>query len=170
MLTKPFLAHRLPWVNKFSEGNGPDMLTWLFRRKKEKSKSESKVAPVQAVQPGAAPAPQPNPAPASVVQLAPAAADSLAHAPKAALLKQSWSLLAQGTDIEPKVGLDALAVAPPLIESAKVVKVQAGGRRVVASFGNSAKIRVYSKRADGTYWLEGAPARSSSRLIVGATA
>ncbi|RPG42397.1 MAG: hypothetical protein CBC34_007935 [Hyphomicrobiaceae bacterium TMED74] len=72
--------------------------------------------------------------------------------------------------MEPKVGLDALAVAPPLIESAKVVKVQAGGRRVVASFGNSAKVRVYSKRADGTYRLEGAPAQSSSRLIVGATA
>ena len=165
------------------------MLKWLFGRKKEELKSETKVAPVQAVQPAAAPAPQPSPAaatapverapaptvapepaPASVVQAAPAAAQSSTQAPKAVLLKQSLSLLAEGSDMEPKVGLDALAVAPPLIESAKVVKVQAGGRRVVASFGNSAKVRVYSKRADGTYWLEGAPAQSSSRLIVGATA
>ena len=156
---------------------------------KEEPKSETKIAAVQAVQPAAAPAPQPSPAaatapveraaaptvapepaPASVVQAAPAAAQSSTQAPKAVLLKQSLSLLAEGSDMEPKVGLDALAVAPPLIESAKVVKVQAGGRRVVASFGNSAKVRVYSKRADGTYWLEGAPARSSSRLIVGATA
>ena len=155
------------------------MLKWLFGRKKEELKSETKVAPVQAAQPAAAPAPAerapaptvaPEPAPASVVQAAPAAAQSSTQAPKAVLLKQSLSLLAEGSDMEPKVGLDALAVAPPLIESAKVVKVQAGGRRVVASFGNSAKVRVYSKRADGTYWLEGAPARSSSRLIVGATA
>ena len=165
------------------------MLKWLFGRKKEEPKSETKIAAVQAVQPAAAPAPQPSPAaatapverapaptvapepaPASVVQAAPAAAQSSTQAPKAVLLKQSLSLLAEGSDMEPKVGLDALAVAPPLIESAKVVKVQAGGRRVVASFGNSAKVRVYSKRADGTYWLEGAPAQSSSRLIVGATA
>ena len=165
------------------------MLKWLFGLKKEEPKSETKIAAVQAVQPAAAPAPQPSPAaatapverapaptvapeptPASVVQAAPAAAQPSTQAPKAVLLKQSLSLLAEGSDMEPKVGLDALAVAPPLIESAKVVKVQAGGRRVVASFGNSAKVRVYSKRADGTYWLEGAPARSSSRLIVGATA
>ena len=165
------------------------MLKWLFGRMKEEPKSETKIAAVQAVQPAAAPAPQPSPAaatapverapaptvapepaPASVVQAAPAAAQSSTQAPKAVLLKQSLSLLAEGSDMEPKVGLDALAVAPPLIESAKVVKVQAGGRRVVASFGNSAKVRVYSKRADGTYRLEGAPAQSSSRLIVGATA
>ena len=165
------------------------MLKWLFGLKKEEPKSETKIAAVQAVQPAAAPAPQPSPAaatapverapaptvapepaPASVVQAAPAAAQSSTQAPKAVLLKQSLSLLAEGSDMEPKVGLDALAVAPPLIESAKVVKVQAGGRRVVASFGNSAKVRVYSKRADGTYRLEGAPAQSSSRLIVGATA
>ena len=156
---------------------------------KEEPKSETKIAAVQAVQPAAAPAPQPSPAaatapverapaptvapeptPASAVQAAPAAAQPSTQAPKAVLLKQSLSLLAEGSDMEPKVGLDALAVAPPLIESAKVVKVQAGGRRVVASFGNSAKVRVYSKRADGTYRLEGAPAQSSSRLIVGATA
>ena len=165
------------------------MLKWLFGLKKEEPKSETKIAAVQAVQPAAAPAPQPSPAaatapverapaptvapepaPASVVQAAPAAAQSSTQAPKAVLLKRSLSLLAEGSDMEPKVGLDALAVAPPLIESAKVVKVQAGGRRVVASFGNSAKVRVYSKRADGTYRLEGAPAQSSSRLIVGATA
>ena len=165
------------------------MLKWLFGLKKEEPKSETKIAAVQAVQPAAAPAPQPSPAaatapverapaptvapeptPASAVQAAPAAAQPSTQAPKAVLLKQSLSLLAEGSDMEPKVGLDALAVAPPLIESAKVVKVQAGGRRVVASFGNSAKVRVYSKRADGTYWLEGAPAQSSSRLIVGATA
>ncbi len=165
------------------------MLKWLFGLKKEEPKSETKIAAVQAVQPAAAPAPQPSPAaatapverapaptvapeptPASVVQAAPAAAQPSTQAPKAVLLKQSLSLLAEGSDMEPKVGLDALAVAPPLIESAKVVKVQAGGRRVVASFGNSAKVRVYSKRADGTYRLEGAPAQSSSRLIVGATA
>ena len=164
------------------------MLKWLFGLKKEEPKSETKIAAVQAVQPAAAPAPQPSPAaatapverapaptvapeptPASVVQAAPAAAQPSTQAPKAVLLKQSLSLLAEGSDMEPKVGLDALAVAPPLIESAKVVKVQAGGRRVVASFGNSAKARVYSKRADGTYRLEGAPAQSSSRLIVGAT-
>ena len=165
------------------------MLKWLFGLKKEEPKSETKIAAVQAVQPAAAPAPQPSPAaatapverapaptvapeptPASAVQAAPAAAQPSTQAPKAVLLKQSLSLLAEGSDMEPKVGLDALAVAPPLIESAKVVKVQAGGRRVVASFGNSAKVRVYSKRADGTYRLEGAPAQSSSRLIVGATA
>ena len=165
------------------------MLKWLFGRMKEEPKSETKIAAVQAVQPAAAPAPQPSPAaatapverapaptvapeptPASAVQAAPAAAQPSTQAPKAVLLKQSLSLLAEGSDMEPKVGLDALAVAPPLIESAKVVKVQAGGRRVVASFGNSAKVRVYSKRADGTYRLEGAPAQSSSRLIVGATA
>ncbi|MEM6499190.1 MAG: hypothetical protein AAF709_21010, partial [Pseudomonadota bacterium] len=123
-------------------------------------------APVAQAQ-GPAPVVAPEPAPAPSVA---ASAPPSIQTPKAALLKQSLSLLTDGSDVEPKVGLDAVAVAPPLVEAAKVVKVQAGGRRVVASFGNSAKVRVYSKRADGTYRLEGAPAQSASRLIVGATA
>ncbi|MEM7748644.1 MAG: hypothetical protein AAF346_10360 [Pseudomonadota bacterium] len=145
-------------------------------------------APAPSPDPAVATAPTPEPAPAPVVTAPVAAASQPApsasapapsteassaptiQTPKAALLKQSLSLLADGSDVEPKVGLDAVAVAPPLVEAATVVKVQAGGRRVVASFGNSAKVRVYSKRADGTYRLEGAPAQSASRLIVGATA
>ena len=169
------------------------MFKWLFGRKKEEPRAETTVEPAQTAAPApvteaptaSAVAPEPTPvaapsvatpaavneiAPIPVVETAPAAAETSTQTPKTALLKQSLSLLADGSDMEPKVGLDAVAVAPPLIEPAKVVKVQAGGRRVVASFGNSAKVRVYSKRADGTYRLEGAPTQTSSRLIVGATA
>lgn len=156
------------------------MFKWLFGRK-EAPKTDASTAPAPSPAPVAVAPVQTAPAAPSapeVVQAAAAPAPSTVSTPsgasrstpKAVLLKQSLSLLAQDDDVEPKVGLDAVAVAPPLVEAGKVVKVQAGGRRVVASVGDSAKMRVYSRRADGTYRLEGAPAQSASRLIVRASA
>ena len=71
-------------------------------------------------------------------------------------------------DKRPEIGVPAIAVAPPLIEAARVVKVQAGGRRLTAVGERNEIARTYTKRADGTYWLEGTGPHASSRLIIGA--
>jgi len=78
-------------------------------------------------------------------------------------------LLAATDDLEPTVGLDAVALSPPRLDHAKVIRVQAGGRRVMASFCGEQIVRAYSRRPDGTYRLEGAPTNSPSRLIIGAS-
>ena len=152
------------------------MLKWLFGRKQEASQSSQILSAKESTPVAVEPAQPPTVVATSARSIAVAASPTSpstatsTQAPKTTLLKHSLSLLDEGSDVEPIVGIDAVAVAPPVIEAATVVKVQAGGRRVVASFGNSTKVRVYSRRADGTYRLEGAPAQSASRLIVGATA
>ena len=67
--------------------------------------------------------------------------------------------------LEPVAGSIAVVAAPPRYDEVKIVTVQAGGRRIIVGIGNST--RVYSRRQDGSYRLEGAPDSSSARLIFG---
>ena len=73
----------------------------------------------------------------------------------------------EAEDQPPQVGADAIIVTPSKQQEAKVVRVQAGGRRVVAAIANARAARVYLRRSDGTYRPEGAPSRIASRLVIG---
>lgn len=68
----------------------------------------------------------------------------------------------------PAIGMSAVALSGSRIVPAKIIKVQAGGRRVVARVSKTA-VQTYSRRLDGRYWLEGAPAKTSRRLVLGAS-
>ncbi len=75
----------------------------------------------------------------------------------------SWKPPGQSS-LDPVPGATAIAVAPPRYDEVKIVEVQAGGRRVIVGVGNGT--RVYSRRQDGSYRLEGAPKSSAARLVL----
>lgn len=49
--------------------------------------------------------------------------------------------------------------------SAEIVRIQAGGRRVVARLGESGRTYAYTRRPDGTFRLECAPTATATRLV-----
>jgi hypothetical protein len=174
------------------------MFKWLFSKRgpatAEQSKPEAPpAAPVAQSQPQeqavaappvAAAAPPPA-APASLHAAAPPSAPAVIEQPPAAqaapplaittpaagftLPARTVSELSESDDMEPTIGLDAVAISPPRLDGGKVVRIQAGGRRVMVRFADTHHVRAYSRRSDGTYRLEGAPKMSPSRLILGAT-
>lgn len=48
---------------------------------------------------------------------------------------------------------------------AEIVRIQAGGRRVVARLGESGRTYAYTRRPDGTFRLECAPTATATRLV-----
>ena len=90
-------------------------------------------------------------------------------APTAVALTRFRAALSDAEDEPPRVGAAAIIVTPSKQQEAKVVRVQAGGRRVIASLANAQAARVYLRRADGTYRPEGAPSQIASRLVIGGT-
>ena len=148
------------------------MFKWLFgaRKAQDPASGAMQASVERATDPVERDAVVQAPAVASVVQqLSSPSAGRLEEKPRL-LLARSLSILAAAEDQAPAVGVDAIVVAPPKFEKAKVVRVQAGGRRVTAVHDGATKVRAYSRRADGTYRLEGAPAQSATRLVIGATA
>ncbi len=158
------------------------MFEWLFGSRKPAADVPATTASRPATSPtAAASSPQATKTPpAAMSDQAPVAvADSLEKTPAdtnspvevSALMAKTITRLAVGEDAEPKVGIDAVAVTPLRLDNAKVVRVQAGGRRVMVSLTapDSDRVRIYSRRSDGVYRLEGTPERSPARLVLGAT-
>ncbi|HXF54450.1 MAG TPA: hypothetical protein VNK52_10045 [Hyphomicrobiaceae bacterium] len=67
----------------------------------------------------------------------------------------------------PAAGMIAVEIAAPRVRRAVVTRVFAGGRRVMARIGDSARGCWYARGADGTYRLEGAPRGKAPRLVIG---
>lgn len=149
------------------------MLKWLF------GKRTATQAPVE-------PAPTPSEAQASVndaaVAVVPPNLGVSASPPVAepvsltvgqgepALFAKISAFMTKAEDEVPRVGADAIIVTPTNLRKAKVVRVQAGGRRIVAKLGDAQSARAYLLRADGTYRPEGAPSQIASRLVISSTA
>ena len=66
-----------------------------------------------------------------------------------------------------KAGDQSVAIAHPRCDKATIVRVQAGGRRIIVRAGSM--IRAYSCRRDGTYRLDGAPDKSPAQLLLDRT-
>ena len=108
-------------------------------------------------------------APSPAVVTASVATVEDAVGPTAVALTRFRAALRNAEDEPPRVGAAAIIVTPSKQQEAKVVRVQAGGRRVIASLANAQAARVYLRRADGTYRPEGAPSQIASRLVIGGT-
>lgn len=87
-----------------------------------------------------------------------------------ALFAKISAFMTKAEDEVPRVGADAIIVTPTNLRKATVVRVQAGGRRIVAKLGDAQSARAYLLRADGTYRPEGAPSQIASRLVISSTA
>lgn len=77
--------------------------------------------------------------------------------------REAWS----GSDGKerPEVGMLAAVLSRTTAIEAEIVRIQAGGRRVIARPKNKGA-QAYTRRSDGSYWLEGAPAYVSRRLVI----
>ncbi len=162
------------------------MFGWFKRKKTGSPVAAVTSAPEQAAAAGPAEPvtpldiplpPEPTPMPVVAVpvvaadvpaQMAPAvAAPPVLPVKPADILKPgAVAALEKSRAAQPEVGQYATVVAGVRIEDAKVVRVQAGGRRVLARVGGRRE-QAYSRRRDGSYWLEGGPAKASSRLLLG---
>lgn len=121
-------------------------------------------APARAPTPSAAGAPAPVGGPsaaAAVAVKAPVPAPTPAPAPMPASAK----VTARDDD-----GMKATLLALHKAEPVTVLAVQASGRRVVVQQPGSRMPRAFTRRADSSYRLAGAPDRSFPKLVVQAAA
>ena len=139
------------------------MFGWFTRKSKQQSSPESTAdnqpTTIAAEQAVAQPSPQPTPHLADAV----AAPAQDGTGPSLPNTQQGFNF--KRITKAPDIGAAVIEVNRKRKRPAKVVRVQAGGRRILARLQETGRTYAYTRRPDGTFHLEQAPMGSAARLV-----
>ena len=139
------------------------MFEWLRRKKKDVEAIAGTPAKSD-ITPQSKPAKaQPAPEPRTVSETCQASISGSLANRRRELLSVLKDVIRQNP---PKPGTPATEVAGLTLRSARVVRVKAGGLRVLAELGEAGRTYAYTLRRDGTYRREGVPDKRAPLLAI----